>query len=114
MTVDAQLADRVRTALADQEDVREARMFGGLVFMVNEQMAVCVGAGGGALLVRVSPSRDAEYLEAAGARRGEMSATRSMGPGWIAVDAAALTGDAGLHFWIAAALEHNAERTATP
>ena len=87
-------------------------MFGGLAFMVNGEMVACVSGGGGALLVRVSRSRDAEYLRVAGARRAEMGKGRSMGEGWITVDEEALTEDRDLHFWIDAVLEYNAERTA--
>ena len=87
-------------------------MFGGLAFMVDEKMVACVSGGGGALLVRVSRSRDAEYLAVAGARRAEMGKGRSMGEGWITVDAEALRDDSDLHFWIDAVLEYNAEKTA--
>jgi TfoX/Sxy family transcriptional regulator of competence genes len=109
---DAELADRVRRALPQEKDVREVRMFGGLAFMVDDAMVACVSAGGGALLVRVSRGRDAEYLEVAGARRAEMGAGRSMGEGWIAVDRDALTDDRDLRFWIDAVLAYNAEKTA--
>jgi TfoX/Sxy family transcriptional regulator of competence genes len=109
---DAELADRVRRALSDEEDVREVKMFGGLAFMVNERMVTCVSGGGGALLVRVPRSRDAEYLEVTGARRAEMGKGRSMGEGWITVDGDALTEDGDLHFWIDAVLEYNAEKRA--
>jgi TfoX/Sxy family transcriptional regulator of competence genes len=109
---DAELADRVRGALADEKNVREVKMFGGLAFMVDEKMVACVSGGGGALLVRVSRSRDAEYLKVAGARRAEMGKGRSMGEGWITVDEDALTEDGDLHFWIDAVLEYNAEKAA--
>jgi TfoX/Sxy family transcriptional regulator of competence genes len=112
VTYDAQLADRVRGALADEPNIREVKMFGGLAFMVDEKMVVSVSGGGGALLVRVSRSRDAEYLQMAGARRAEMGKSRSMGEGWIAVDEQALAEDRVLHFWIDAALEYNAGKTA--
>ncbi len=112
MAVDAGLADRVRDALAHEQDVREVRMFGGLAFMVDGRMVACVSVGGGALLVRVSPGRDAEYLRRAGARRAEMGAGRSMGEGWIAVDDEALAEDRDLRSWIGAALEHHAGGTA--
>jgi hypothetical protein len=108
---DAELADRVREALPGERDVREVAMFGGLAFMVDEKMVVCVSAGGGALLVRVSPGRDAEHLEVAGARRAEMGA-RSMGEGWITVDGDALADECALRFWLDAALAYNAELTA--
>ncbi len=112
MAYDRELADRVRGALPEDRDVREVAMFGGLAFMVDEKMVVCVSAGGGDLLVRVSRSRDAEYLELAGARRAEMGAARSMGEGWITVDGEALAGDRALRFWTDAALACNAELTA--
>ena len=86
-------------------------MFGGLAFMVDDEMVACVSVGGGALLVRVSRSRDAEYLEVVGARRAEMGKGRSMGEGWITVDEDALIDDGDLHFWIHAILEYNAETT---
>ncbi len=106
MAYDAELADRVRAALPDSGDVREVRMFGGLAFMVDDRMVACVSAGGGALLVRVSRDRDAEYLHARGARRAEMGPGRSMSEGWIAVDRVALADDRDLRFWIDAVLEH--------
>ena len=112
MAYDAELADRVRGAVSHEQDVREVKMFGGLAFMVNGKMVACVSAGGGALLVRVSRSRDAEYLEVVGARRAEMGEGRSMGEGWIAVDGEVLTEDRDLHFWIDAVLEHAAGTTA--
>ena len=112
MAYDAELADRVRGAVSDEKDVREVKMFGGLAFMVDGKMVACVSGGGGALLVRVSRSRDAEYLEVAGARRAEMGKGRSMGEGWITVDEVALVDDRDLHFWIDAALAYNAEKTA--
>ena len=87
-------------------------MFGGLAFMVNGSMVACVSGGGGALLVRVSRSRDAEYLAVAGARRAEMGEGRSMGEGWITVDEEVLTEDGDLQFWIDAVLEYDAERSA--
>ena len=112
MAHDAELADRVRSAVSHEENVREVKMFGGLAFMVDEKMVACVSGGGGALLVRVSRSRDAEYLKVVGARRAEMGKGRPMGEGWIAVDGEALTDDADLQFWIDAVLEYNAEKTA--
>lgn len=112
MAYDAELADRVRGAVSDGKNVREVKMFGGLAFMVDDRMVACVSGGGGALLVRVSRSRDAEYLEVTGARRAEMGTGRSMGEGWITVDEEALTEDRDLRFWIDAVLEYNAERTA--
>ena len=57
MTVDPELAERVRSLLA-HEDAREKSMFGGLAFLIAGHMAVAVGDDG--LLVRVDP--DSEWI----------------------------------------------------
>ncbi|MGF0313966.1 TfoX/Sxy family protein [Rhodococcus sp. IEGM1428] len=108
MAYDELLADRVRDILSDQESLREQKMFGGLAFMVRDKMMVCVGTGNRALLVRVDGVREPEYLERDGAHHAVMGRDRSMGQGWITVDANALTTEKALDFWVAAALEYNA------
>jgi len=105
MPYDAQLADRVRRALPDRDHVREVQMFGGLAFMLDDRMVVCVSGGGGDLLVRVAPEQDAELVTRPGARRAEMGAGRSMGEGWIAVDERSLESGDDLQHWIDAALD---------
>ncbi|MGD8486772.1 MAG: TfoX/Sxy family protein [Chloroflexota bacterium] len=59
MAYDETLASRIRSLLAERDDVREQRMFGGLAFLVGGKMAV--GIIGDDLMVRVG--RDA-YDEA--------------------------------------------------
>ena len=39
MAYDEDLADRIRTAIQDQDGVTEKRMFGGLAFLVTGNMA---------------------------------------------------------------------------
>jgi TfoX/Sxy family transcriptional regulator of competence genes len=51
MAYDEQLADRIRNALGDRDDVEERKMFGGLAFMVAGHMAV--GIVGTELMVRL-------------------------------------------------------------
>ncbi|WP_032401560.1 TfoX/Sxy family protein [Rhodococcoides fascians] len=108
MAYDELLADRIRDILSDQESLREQKMFGGLAFMVRDKMVVCVGTENRALLVRVDGVREPEYLESDGAHHAVMGRDRSMGQGWITVDANALTTAKALDFWVAAALEYNA------
>ncbi|WP_432538001.1 TfoX/Sxy family protein [Kineococcus arenarius] len=112
MTYNTQVADRVRTALTDRE-VREVKMFGGLAFMVDERMLVCASAGGSDLLVRVAPDSDAQHLHKPGARRAEMGKGRSMGPGWITVDAEALATQEDFAYWMRAALAFHAQGSGT-
>lgn len=108
MPYNTELADRVRRALAHRDHVREVKMFGGLAFLVDERMVSCVSGGGGDLLVRVGPERDAELLAKPGAQRAEMGKHRSMGEGWIAVDEQVLESGDDLQFWMDVSLEFHA------
>lgn len=60
MSYDEDLANRIRELLGCQRGVREQRMFGGLAFLLNGNMAVAASGRGG-LLVRVAP-HDTEKL----------------------------------------------------
>ena len=85
-------------------------MFGAIAVMVDDAMAVAVHKDG-SLLVRVDPADDAQLLEHPGSSRAEMGAGRSMGQGWIRVEAGALRNDAALVDWLEAATRHLAQRT---
>jgi len=103
---DRDVVDRVRTALSAHPPVREVKMFGGLSFMVNDQMVVSV-RGNGELLVRVDPARADQLLTAKGARTAEMGPGREMSKSWIAVSVEAIATDEDLDFWLGVALEYN-------
>jgi TfoX/Sxy family transcriptional regulator of competence genes len=60
MAFDPVLADRIRELTATESGVDERRMFGGLAFLVNGNMAVAATREGG-LMVRVSRA-DTENL----------------------------------------------------
>ncbi len=109
MSYNVELADRVREILSDRDQVREVKMFGGLSFMVDDRMVVCVSGGGSDLLVRVAPERDADLVEKPGARRAVMGKDRSMGPGWIGVDHEALMSDDDLRLWMDVSLDFHAQ-----
>lgn len=105
VAADHPLAVRVREALPAPR-VREVRMFGGLAFMLDDRMLVCVDRGDG-LLVRVSPERDAELAARPVAGRMRMGA-KELGTGWILVSPAGVADDDGLSFWLDEALDHHA------
>jgi TfoX/Sxy family transcriptional regulator of competence genes len=97
MTFDPDLANRIRELLSAQRGIEEKRMFGGLAFLINGNMAVAANRGGG-LLVRVAPedteqllSREHVELMAMGGR--EMR-------GWLQVDAAAVRTKRQLQSWV--------------
>jgi TfoX/Sxy family transcriptional regulator of competence genes len=81
---DQDLADRMRDLLADDGDVREQKMFGGLAFLVGGNMAVAASGQGG-LMVRVDPGRSDALVATTCARLVEMRG-RPM-RGWLRVDA---------------------------
>ena len=104
MVLDGEFVGRVRQTLAHRAPVREVRMFGGLAFMVDERMVVCVRSDRD-LLVRAAPERADELLARAGARPAEMGAGRPMGRGWTSVSQEALSTDEDLRSWIDVALD---------
>jgi TfoX/Sxy family transcriptional regulator of competence genes len=106
-----ELIDRIRESLPGGQ-VREVRMFGAIAVMVDDAMAVAVH-NDGSLLVRVDPAEDAWLLESPDASRAEMGVGRSMGAGWIRVEARALCSDAALVGWLETATRYLAQRKPT-
>lgn len=103
-----ELIDRM-TPLLPTGHVREVRMFGAIAVMIDDSMAAAVHKDG-SLLVRVDSAEDARLLMEPGASRAEMGAGRSMGEGWIRVEAMALRSDGVLTGWIDAATRFLATR----
>lgn len=84
-------------------------MFGAIAVMIDDAMAVAVHKDG-SLLVRVNPAEDSQLLENPHASRAKMGTGRSMGKGWIHVEAEALRGDQGLSDWLGCATRHLSRR----
>lgn len=82
MAYDEELADRVRELLAAESGLSERRMFGGLAFLLDGNMAVAVGPWGG-LLVRVDPAQQDKLLAATKAEVAVMGAREMRG--WLQV-----------------------------
>ncbi|MBB3603999.1 TfoX/Sxy family transcriptional regulator of competence genes [Mycolicibacterium sp. BK556] len=61
MAYDEDLANRLRELLATEKGVDEKRMFGGVAFLLNGNMAVCASGQGG-LMVRVPPDETATLV----------------------------------------------------
>lgn len=97
MAYDEDLADRIRSAMQDQDGVTEMRMFGGLAFLVNGNMAVSASGQGG-LLLRVHPDETDSLVREAGVTRFEMRG-RAM-DGWIRIDPSAVASDRELTRWV--------------
>lgn len=97
MAYEEKLAERVRELLADEDGVTERKMFGGLAFLLNGNMAVAASGQGG-LLVRVDPADSAALMSLPDVALMEMRG-RAM-TGWIAVGPAALKSKRELSGWV--------------
>ncbi len=64
MAYDEDLADRLRGLLAVEAKVTEQKMFGGLAFLLDGNMAVAASSTGG-LLVRIDPASTEQALRRA-------------------------------------------------
>ncbi len=104
MAYNQELAEHIRTLLTEVP-VREANMFGGLSFMVNEKIAVSANTYGD-LLVRCDPESVNALLEKEGAHWAEMRG-RKMSKGWLRIDLDAVSDDEALAFWVDTALAYN-------
>ncbi len=96
MPYDEHLAERLRDSLATQPDITEQKMFGGVAFMANGNLAVGASSQGG-LIVRADPETCDEFLEP-GVELMEMRG-RPM-RGWLHVDAARVESDTDLDTWV--------------
>jgi len=103
MAYDEELAERVREHVQRTVGVSEKRMFGGLAFLINGNMAVSASGQGG-LLVRVDPTKTDELLTKPRVRRFEMRG-REM-DGWLRVEADAAMTDEQLEGWVRVGLSY--------
>ena len=97
MAYDEELADRIRDLVQGEPGLSEKRMFGGLAFLVNGNMAVSASSQGG-LLLRIDPAQTESLVDARHVRRFEMRG-REM-DGWLRVDVEVLGTDEQLHRWV--------------
>jgi hypothetical protein len=96
MAFDIALADRIRKQIGGREGFVEKKMFGGLAFLLNGNMAC--GVHGEELIVRIDPDQTEQALSDPHARPFDMSG-RPM-KGWILVKPAGVETDEALAAWI--------------
>ncbi len=100
MAYDQALAGRVRNVLGDPPDLQEKKMFGGVGFLLNGNLAC--GVNGNDLIVRVGPEKNAAALAEPFTRPFDMTG-RPMA-GWVMVAPQGCSTDESLGAWIEAAL----------
>jgi len=104
MTYSEELASRMREVIGGRDGVSERKMFGGIAWMVNGNMAC--GTLGDDLMVRLGPD---EAERALGEPHvGPMQFTGRTMRGFISVDAAGIADDMDLARWIDAGASHAA------
>jgi TfoX N-terminal domain len=96
MAVDEEFAGRVREALDGVDGIAEKRMFGGLAFLLNGNMAV--GVHGQDLIVRLAPEATDDALAEEHVRVFDMTG-RPM-KGWVLVGPGATVSEDGLGSWV--------------
>lgn len=102
MAYDEKTAARIRKVLEHRLDVVEKKMFGGLCFMVNDQM--CCGLTSDAFMVRVGPERFEEALAEPHAR--PMDFTGRPMKGFVFVDPEGYKSSAALAKWVQRGIDY--------
>jgi TfoX/Sxy family transcriptional regulator of competence genes len=97
MAYDEDLANRIRVLMSGEPKVTEMRMFGGLAFLVNGNLAVAASGQGG-LMLRVDPADNEALLEKPHTRPMEMRG-RAM-DGWLRVDGEGVGTKRQLEPWV--------------
>ena len=93
MAYDEALADRIRAVLADAPGVDERKMFGGIAFLLDGNMAV--GIVGEELMVRVGPDAWADALAQPYAREMDFTGRSMKGFVYVSGDGVAEDSDLG-------------------
>jgi TfoX/Sxy family transcriptional regulator of competence genes len=94
---DENLADRIRELLSGEKRLEEKRMFGGLAFLINGNMAVAASGQGG-LLVRVAPDDTDKLLD--GKHVSPMVMAGREARGWLRVTTDGVTTKRQLQTWV--------------
>jgi TfoX/Sxy family transcriptional regulator of competence genes len=94
---DEELAARLRILLGGEPGLTERKMFGGLAFLVNGNMAVAASGEGG-ILVRIDPTDSSALVRDTEAYPMEMRG-RTM-DGWLRIDAKDVAGESALREWV--------------
>ena len=101
MAYDSELADRIRFLIGTGPGVTEKKMFGGLAFLIDGNMAISASGQGGAL-VRVDPADTDALVATANATLAVMGG-RTM-QGWLRVSSEDLEADQQLTEWVTRAV----------
>lgn len=103
MAYDERLAERIRELIGDEPGLSEQRMFGGLAFLLEGNMAVAASGQGG-LMLRVPPEETEPLLAEPHAAPLVMRGREMRG--WLRVADEGLEGDEQLAGWVEIGLDY--------
>ncbi|BBY67055.1 TfoX/Sxy family protein [Mycolicibacterium helvum] len=103
MAYDEDLVNRLRELLAAERGIDEKRMFGGLAFLINGNMAVAASGGGG-LMVRVPPEDTAALVARAHVEPMIMAGRETRG--WIRVEDPGMRTKRQLESWVTRGIDY--------
>jgi TfoX/Sxy family transcriptional regulator of competence genes len=95
---DQDLAERVRELLGSEQRLTHKKMFGGMAFLINGNLAIAASGQGG-VLVRVDPAKSDKLVGTSEAQVATMRG-RPMG-GWLRVSSEDLRTKRQLAKWVA-------------
>jgi TfoX/Sxy family transcriptional regulator of competence genes len=97
VTYDEDLAARIRELVAKEKGLSERKMFGGLAFLLDGNMAIAASGQGG-ILVRVDPEQSDKLVATTKASVAVMRG-RAM-PGWLRVESVDVRTKPQLAKWV--------------
>ena len=97
MAYDEELAARIRELVAGEPGLTEQKMFGGLAFLIEGNMAIAASGQRG-VLVRVDPAESDTLVASTDARLMEMRGRQMQG--WLRVDSEHVRTELQLAKWV--------------
>jgi len=105
MAINPVLSRRVREMFTNLPHVEEKKMFGGIAFMINNEM--CVTVQDDHIMCRIDPLIHEDVVSLPGVTTVKMKGRDYIG--WVYVEESIIPGKKQLHHWIKLALEYNAQ-----
>ncbi|TDY72041.1 TfoX-like protein [Leptospira meyeri] len=103
MAINEKLLDRVRKSMEGQTNVEEKKMFGGLCFMVNGKMCICIRND--EIMCRIDPESIGSILSKKKAR--PMIHNGHLMKGFVFVNEEDIKTKKEIEYWIQLSLEYN-------
>jgi TfoX/Sxy family transcriptional regulator of competence genes len=111
MAYDEDLAERIRSLLDGEPGLSEKKMFGGLAFLINGNMAVAASGQGG-IMLRVDPAQTEALLDEPAVTRVVMRG-REM-DGWLRIEPSVVPADQAFETWVRRGVDYARQLPAKP